>query len=178
MIFSSSLIKSSAKRCAFKVVLVYFAKSCFIPICSQQQTHSSVSFPLKQRFQALSGNQLSDWDNSQDKQCQSYSITAVLKSQFRFILCFLLFCSLFFFKYHQRQINAQKSEQICYLFNCLFALDLLACFNNLSLSFINKGQIQMLHRKYSLPATPFASRNSLTLGYTHNLGVIAAERYN
>ena len=31
----------------------------------------------------------------------------------------------------------------------------------------------MLHRKSSLPATPFASRNSLTLGYTHNLGVIA-----
>ena len=34
----------------------------------------------------------------------------------------------------------------------------------------------MLHRKSSLPATPFASRNSLTFGYTHNLGVIAAER--
>ena len=175
MIFSSSHIKSSKKRCAFKVVLVYFAKSCSIPICSQQQTHSSVSLPLKQRFQALSGNQLSDWDNSQDKQCQSYTITAVLKSQFRFILCFLVFCS---FLIASKGINAQKSEQICYFFNCLFALDFLACFNNLSLSFINKGQIQMLHRKSSLPATPFASRNSLTFGYTHNLGVIAAERYN
>ena len=31
----------------------------------------------------------------------------------------------------------------------------------------------MLHRKSSLPATPFASQNSLTLGYTHHLGVIA-----
>ena len=33
----------------------------------------------------------------------------------------------------------------------------------------------MLHRKSSLPATPFASQNSLTLGYTHHLGVIATD---
>ena len=33
----------------------------------------------------------------------------------------------------------------------------------------------MLHGKSSLPATPFVSRNSLTLSYTHNLGVIAAD---
>ena len=32
----------------------------------------------------------------------------------------------------------------------------------------------MLHGKSSLPATPFVSRN-LTLSYTHNLGVIAAD---
>ena len=33
----------------------------------------------------------------------------------------------------------------------------------------------MLHRKSSLSATPFASQNSLTLGYTHHLGVIATD---
>ena len=64
------------------------------------------------------------------------------KNQFLFILCFLLFCSFIlflFFLIASKTKNVQRSNKIFYVFNCLFSLDLLACFNNLSLSFINKA---------------------------------------
>ena len=84
---------------------------------------------------------LSDWSNSQGKHCQSYTVKAVLKINFYSPCAFCFFVRFFvrFFLIASKTKNVQRSNKIFHLFNCLFSLDLLACFNNLSLSFINKA---------------------------------------